>query len=749
MDEILNEFLIETSEALDQVDRDLVALEESPENKDRLDNILRVVHSLKGTSGFLGLHQLESITHIGENLMTRLRDGSISLTEEITTTLLQLIDSVRSIVCSLEETRTEGSEDFSPLIEKLTLLQTTEPSPATPASTSEITSPTVTTNDIKLPEKERSENVPPLMESFSEQVKESTNQKPQMKDTTHTASVAESTIRVDVHLLDTLMNMVGELVLARNQILQHTIGSSNCDSNLLAAAQRLNLITSELQEGVMKTRMQPIGSLWSKLPRVVRDLSVSCNKKVKVEMEGRETELDKTLLEAIKDPLTHIVRNSIDHGLESPEERLQTGKPEVGTLYLRAYHESGQVTIEIADDGKGINPEVIREKAIDKGVITAEQAARMNTHAILNLIFTPGFSTAQKVTNISGRGVGMDVVRTNIERIGGSIDIQSNPGTGTTLRLRIPLTLAIIPGLIVTAANERFAIPQVNLLELVRLDKNDKNKHIEFIHNAPVYRLRGKLLPLVYLRDELQLDEPVTEEDSSDTIVNIVVLSAEDQQFGLVVDDIKDTQEIVVKPLSQSINDISVLAGATIMGDGQVALILDTTGIAKQAGILVDSKESHLIENEEDEIMSTSENKQTMLVFKIGDSQHMAIPLNQVSRLEEIPLSQIEESSGFEVVQYRDEIVPLLRIENFVNCRKSVSTDSSDNATELPVIIYSEHGRTFGLIVSDIVDIIDNSIGSNSIGNQDIVTGSVIINDSVTDILDIKTLIQRQFSLAH
>ena len=401
-------------------------------------------------------------------------------------------------------------------------------------------------------------------------------------------SAAADTIRVGVNLLDKLMTLVGELVLARNQLLQ--VSNTSRDAGLQTVSQRMNLIATELQEEVMKTRMQPIGNIWSQFPRTVRDVALGCGKQVNIEMEGKETELDKTIIEAIKDPLTHLVRNSVDHGIELPEDRVKAGKDSAGRLTLRAFHEGGQVIIEISDDGAGLNVERIRQKAIERGVITPEQAQRMADREIFNLIFLPGFSTAQKVTNVSGRGVGMDVVKTNVEKIGGTVDLQSALGKGTTVRVKIPLTLAIIPALIVTCGGDRYAIPQVSLLELVRLEDNEAVTGIELVHGAPVHRLRGRLLPVISLRRELRIgnsDGPKNQDDA----INIVVLQADGRQFGLVVDAINDTEEIVVKPLRKQLKSIKTFAGASIMGDGKVALILDVVGLAQRAGVVSEIKE--------------------------------------------------------------------------------------------------------------------------------------------------------------
>jgi two-component system chemotaxis sensor kinase CheA len=380
------------------------------------------------------------------------------------------------------------------------------------------------------------------------------------------------------------MNLVGELVLTRNQILQFNARQE--DTTLNTTSQRLNLITTELQAGVMKTRMQPIGVVWNKLPRLVRDLATSSGKQIQLEMDGADTELDKTIIEAIKDPLTHIVRNCCDHGIEKPEARLRAGKPAGGTLSLRAFHEGGQVNIEISDDGGGVNLQRVKEKALEKGLVRPDQIERMSEREVLGLIFLPGFSTAPKVTSVSGRGVGMDVVKTNIEKIGGAADLASRVGEGTTVKLKIPLTLAIIPGLVVKNGGERFVIPQVSLLELIRLETDSGKSSIEWIHGTPVYRHRDRLLPITYLSQVL--GQGATQ--NSDAI-NIVVLQAEDRQFGLVVDDIQDTQEIVVKPLGKQLKGLSCYAGATIMGDGRVALILDVLGIGQLSGVVQESRE--------------------------------------------------------------------------------------------------------------------------------------------------------------
>jgi two-component system, chemotaxis family, sensor kinase CheA len=525
---IVKEFLIESYENLDRLDQDLVVLEKDPANRDTLSSVFRTIHTIKGTSGFLAFNQLEAVTHAGESLLSRLRDGLLPLDAEITTALLATVDAVREMLKSIEASGKEGERNDQDLISKLARLLEPQaispPSEATPAKTEPAATPSeqpvpnlgdilikrgaAKVSDVHAAVEQQKSGDPRhvgeiLVEKGtvkSQDIVEALNAQQQARG----QSASDSTIRIDVGQLDRLMNRVGELVLLRNQIVQYT--NSTEDSELLGTSQRLNLLTTELQESVMKTRMQPIGNIWSKFPRTVRDVALGCGKQVRIEMEGKETELDKTIIEAIKDPLTHLVRNAVDHGVETPELRRASGKDPEGCLSLRAFHEGGQVIIEVTDDGAGLDCEKLRKKAIQKGLITPDQAARMGEREITNLIFLPGFSTAEKVTNVSGRGVGMDVVKTNIERIGGTVDLQSMPGHGSTVRMKIPLTLAIIPALIVTSAGDRYAIPQVSLLELVRLEGDQACRGIEMVDGAPVHRLRGRLLPLVYLNRELKVD---------------------------------------------------------------------------------------------------------------------------------------------------------------------------------------------------------------------------------------------------
>ena len=736
-EDLVREFLIESNENLDRLDRDLVELEKDPTNRDRLGSIFRTIHTIKGTCGFLGFTRLEAVSHIGENLLSRMRDLELLLNEEITTGLLKMVDAIRRILASVEATGQEPDEDHTALIAELTRLNRRDTPPAAPATVAPV-EPVVV---ARTPEPERAAPVPEPQiaepaapDAVTERPDARATQQGQAWDGTErrkeAAALSESSLRVDVGLLDRLMNLVGELVLARNQILQFT--ATQTDTTFVGASQRLNLVTSELQEGVMKTRMQPIGNVWSKFPRIVRDLATACHRQVHMEMEGKETDLDKTIIEAIKDPLTHIVRNAVDHGIEPPEERLAVGKPAEGLLRLRAFHEGGRINIEISDDGAGIDPVKIRAKAVQRGHMSAEQAATLNDHDALMLIFLPGFSTAEKITNVSGRGVGMDVVKTNIEKIGGQVDIESVVGEGTTLKIKIPLTLAIIPALIVAGGGDRYAIPQVSLLELVRLEGDQAKKGIERIQDALFYRLRGNLLPLVYLQKTLGLDDSSATRD----IVNIVVLKADGRQFGLVVEEINDTEEIVVKPLGKQLKGLSVFAGATIMGDGKVALILDVLGIAQHTNVVSKVRERAAADAADRAKSEGEADLQTLLVFQVGERDRMAIPLDQVARLEEFPQSSIEHSGDQDVVQYRGDILPLISLSRFF------TGDEPATAELRQVVVYAENGRSVGLVVDQILDIVSEQVTVLRRCTRPGVRGSAVLQQRVTDLLDVHAVLE-------
>jgi two-component system, chemotaxis family, sensor kinase CheA len=520
-------------------------------------------------------------------------------------------------------------------------------------------------------------------------------------------------------------------VLTRNQIMQFNLERE--DPALNATSQRLNLITTELQAGVMKTRMQPIGVVWNLLPRVVRDMSLSLGKQMYLRMEGAETELDRTIIEAIKDPLMHLVRNSCDHGIESPEVRIQAGKTPHGILTLRAYHQGGQVNIELADDGAGIDVALLKQKAIENGVLGLEQADKMSDREALSLIFLAGFSTAKTVTNLSGRGVGMDVVKSHIGKIGGVIDVFSRRGEGTTVKIRIPLTLAIIPGLIITTGGERFVIPQASLLELIRLEPDQPGKHIEYVHGAPVYRWRGSLLPIAYLNQVLGLKAA----DHAEA-VSLVVLHTEDRHFGLVVDSINDTQEIVVKPLSKQLKGLKLYAGATIMGDGRVALILDVLGIGRQSGVLAEFLEDHARTSGQPKGPLQVE-QQLLLLFRAGSFARLAVPLSLVTRLEEFPRSAIEHAGGAQVVQYRNRILPLVSLRMVLEPN---AADQDRPADPLEVVVFNDGESSVGMVVDQILDVTEEAVTVRQESDRNGLLGSAVVGKQVTDFLDLSAVIR-------
>jgi two-component system, chemotaxis family, sensor kinase CheA len=819
MDDLVRDFLVESGENLDRLDQELVQLESDPSSRDLLSSIFRTIHTIKGSCGFLGFAKLEKVAHAGESLLSRLRDGKLSLNAEITSGLLAMVDAVRQMLAEIKTTEQDGKEDYASLIENLARLLQQDVGAATPAAPAgdgqsppadaiakpaaleEPTGTAVAKNkpatadkvNEDSPPNQSSAPRPPLRKSAGgdaryrpaggkiggllvergfarpediatallEQEKgdrrrlgeilvslglvrpEDILAAQQILGDSRAREAKADTIRVDVNLLDKLMNLAGELVLTRNQIAQFSARQS--DAGFLSMAQQLNLLTTELQEDVTKTRMQPISNIFDKFPRVVRDVAMACGKQVQIEMEGKETELDKSLLEAIKDPLTHIVRNSVDHGIEMPDERVANGKRPDGRLVLRARHEGGNVIIEISDDGAGIDTERVKEKALERGVITSQQAGRMSERELLNLVFLPGFSTAKQVTNLSGRGVGMDVVKTNIERANGSVDLHSAPGEGTTVKIKLPLTLAIVPALIVQTVGKRFAIPQVSLIELVRLEGENARSGIELVHGAPVYRLRGRLLPLVYLNRELGLTANSENGSSTDDAVNIVVLQAEDRQFGLVVDGINDTEEIVVKPLSKHLKGLKAYAGATIMGDGKVALILDVLGLAQSASIVSQARD-HSVSEKAAEIQEQSSEKHTFLLFAGQGDSRMALPLDSLARLEEFPASQIEKSGSQWVAQYRGQILPLVRVNIALEERRErlrqMKTQPFPDSDTVQVLVLNHEGRAFGLVVDKIIDIVEDSAEVKSAATRAGILHSVVISERVTELLDIPAILR-------
>ncbi len=758
MDDLVKDFLVESYENLEKLDQAFVELERNPGDRERLGSIFRVVHTLKGVSGFLDFNKLQALTHSGENLLSKLRDGVLTLNDSITDGLLALVDAIRQILTSVETTQKEGAGDYVPLAARLDALAnggnagSVAPARSAPPAAAPITESLPNTSTIRAPTVEFAPTAEPATESVSNQsqptavtsiqtatgalaaLPTATGQTASAIAPAHGDSVADQSVRVDVSTLDRLVNLVGELVLTRNRLMLHPASAS--DSSLQSLAQALNHLTTELQEGIMKTRMQPIGTLWSKLPRVVRDLSRSLGKQIRLEMDGQDTELDRTLIEALKDPMTHIVRNACDHGVESPEQRLKECKNPEGVLGLSACHRSGHVVISVTDDGKGIDPKRITAKAVEKGLLTADQAARITPQEAVNLVFLPGFSTVEKISNVSGRGVGMDVVKTNIERIGGRVDLVSTPGLGTVLTLTIPLTLAIVPALIVTSGLAHFAIPQTMLVELVRTDA-DK---VETVFDAPVIRLRGHLLPLAFLNQVIGRDV------GKPQAVNILVLQANERRFGLVVDAIHNTEEIVVKPLSGHFTEIPLYAGATILGDGRLAMILDVLGLARMAEL------SDRGGGGSSDAATVVSDTVPMLVFISPDDGRMAIPLANVTRLEELDATKVERLGEREVIQYRGQILPLVRVFAHLPERRKEprNPDSGVPAGLLQVVVYAHQvaggePRHVGLVVGAIVDTVEVPAKLERTASRLGIVGCTVIQGKVTEVLDAAFVIERDF----
>jgi two-component system chemotaxis sensor kinase CheA len=726
-DELLHDFLVETKENLDHLDEELLALEGNPSDNDLINAIFRRLHTIKGVCGFLDLHKLESVTHAGETLLQALRSNELQVTDRIVTLLLTLCDAIRTIVQSIEDTKTEGPKIFDALAADL--LAAAQP------STSSTQAKALTLDEefaMILAQRDAAEleEVPaaPVVPAVSAPAAVVEARPEQQEAAASRGAAAETSLRVDVELLDHLMNLAGELVLARNQILQST--KSLNDMHFRAITQRLNLVTSELQEGVMKTRMQPINTVWGKFPRVVRDLAITCKKQVRLEMFGKETELDKTLIEAIKDPLTHIVRNSIDHGIELPDKRAAVGKNAEGCITMRAFQEGGYVVIEIIDDGAGLNTEKIKDRALQRGLISRERAQTISEADVHRLIFAPGFSTADTVTNLSGRGVGMDVVKSSVEKIGGQVDIASRSGEGSTIRLKIPLTLAIVPALLLSCAHQKFAIPQSAITELVQFSATERSGALSWVGNYPFYRLRGDLLPILFLSKQLKVAAQA-EEDADEQV--IVVLDVDGCRFGVVVDAVHDTEEIVVKPLGRQLGNLQTYAGAAILGDGQIALILDPVVLAREARI---EQREAAVNREVSSGLSNSKHSEQLLVVQLGAEMRAAVPLGMVRRLEEFSLADIESVGGSAVIQYRGSILPLVHVARSIG-------QASDAWRSGHVVVVGDGDNVFGLQVEAILDVSAEIAAIKPVQGKPGITAFGVIQGKVIALLDVPFLLSR------
>ena len=742
MDDLTREFLIESQEGLDRMERCLTDLEERPQDKELLGEIFRSVHTIKGTTGFLGFKRLEKLAHAGESLLGLLRDGKITAGATLITALLHLLDGLRELLKTIEAKDNEGDGDDSALIARLEELQTpaqnakaknavaahpareadaakagiatAEPQPAAAVP---IHTPAAPPHPIPAPTHIETQAPEPAEAAADAAIltpAEASKSRAQ-------GAASESTLRVDVALLNRMMNLVGELVLTRNQVLQATAA----DPNMTLLSRRLDMVTADLRESVMKARMQPVSNVFSKMPRLVRDLTHALGRRARLQMEGQETELDKSLLEAIKDPLTHAVRNALDHGIERPAVREAAGKDPEGTLNLRAAQEGSHVVIEVSDDGAGMAVEKIRSKAIERGLLSAERAAQLGERELLQLVFLPGFSTAAAVTNVSGRGVGMDVVRTNVEKIGGKVEIDSRLGKGATLRMRIPLTLAIIPALIVRSISQSFALPQGALSELVHIPPDRASTAIEWMQGAPLYRLRGRLLPLVFLDRLLMPGRECKLFSDRDNF--IAVLDADGRRFGLIVDSLADPEEIVVKPLNAVLKDIGLFSGATVLGNADLALILDPGSIAIKAGVTMSSDEESAQAVEEDSESEAA--RMRYLVVEVTGRQ-AAVPLADVLRIEQLPLSRIEYIGYRPVLNFEGQLLPV------EDSGGILAAAQGDPEAQVVVVVCRDGNRHVGIAVSHVLDV---TSGGNlfEAGTGSRTEGVTLLKERVTSVVDL------------
>ncbi len=759
MDDLTREFLLESQEGLDRMERCLTDLETRPGDTELLAEIFRSVHTIKGTTGFLGFSRLEALSHAGENLLGLLREGQLAANPDIVSGLLALMDILRGVLRSIEKTGAEGEsqQQDAAMIARLESLQRGEASVAVaePELAAAVAAPALPGKPRKsragskqVPRHRRSDvqsaplpNEPGEAGPPRDIEAAPRDPEPEPRSVPASAAIAsiparpaneaaappapeapapaaggaaDSTLRVDVELLNRMMNLVGELVLTRNQILQAT----STDAGFAVLGRRLDMVTADLRESVMKARMQPVSHVFSRFPRLVRDLALALDKRVRLEMEGQETELDKSLLEAIRDPLTHSIRNSIDHGIEMPAERVAQGKPAEGVVRLRACHEGSHVIVEVHDDGAGMSIEKIRQKAIERQLVPAQRAELMNEREILQLIFLPGFSTAATVTSVSGRGVGMDVVRTNVEKIGGKVEVDSHAGKGTVLRLRIPLTLAIIPALIVHSRGQNFAVPQASLTELVHMSAGETDSRIERLENAALYRLRGRLLPLVFL-DRL-LQQPPRERTAP---CDIAILNADGRRFGLVVDGLADPEEIVVKPLAAVLREIGFYAGATILGNGEMALILNPGAIAQNANVSLSAETDDTLGVE------NRAGRQDFLLVETG-SRRAALPLETVVRIERIPRSRIERAGSRPVLRFEGELLPL------DDAASALLDPGDDPEAETTVVVCRDGRRHVGMTVSQVLDVTGGKQLEEA-GTRAIADGITLLHEHVTGIVSL------------
>ena len=736
--EFISEFLVESGENLDQLDQDLLALEADPADPQRLASVFRTVHTIKGNSGFFGFSKLGALAHSGEHLLGKLRDGKATLDDRVAGTLYSMVDAVRTILQSIETTGGEGDHDYREL--SRTLASAAEQAATAQAKAAGTPTPAVSGNASVAVTPDPPVEAPPAPAELSSPAPTVAVPTPEPPAPSvlpapvappAPVAAAETTVRVDVELLASILDLVGELVLARNQL--RSIDSD--EPAVQACAQRINAVTNALQETAVKTRLQPVEHVFSRFPRTVRDLAVSCGKEVQLVIDGADTELDRSLIESIRDPLTHLIRNSVDHGIEPPDVRVTRGKPRAGRLSLRAFNESGRVTIEVSDDGGGIAFEKVREKAIARGLVSAADAESMPPDRVLQFIFEPGFSTAAQVTSVSGRGVGMDVVRTNIESIGGTVDLQSIPGAGTTVRVHVPLTLAIMPALVVRCGSERFAIPQSAVGELVPLARERGGPRIEGLADAPVMRVRGRLVPIVFLDQFLGIREHTACRDDG----TVVLVRVDDCEFGLVVDgmqsaaghlrcrDLLDSASlstIVVKPIGGLLAGLGLYSGATVLGDGGVVLILDLRGLLRIA------KLPPAVHEAEPARAPAAEIADRYLVCGTFGGRRIAVPLADVVRLEKYRLDEVQAVGDRRVIRRGDIFTTL----EDADCLLGAATAPA--AATMSVVVLNERCGGFGLAVGSIIDVLaaeSRVLPASSPG----VAGILALGGIATEVIDL------------
>lgn len=716
-DEILLEFILEAREILDLLDAEFIRLEQSPDDKKLIGNIFRALHTLKGSSGFFAFKRLEKISHAGESLLGKIRDGQITLNPENIDRLLDTVDVLRIIIEGVEKNHAEPNGNDQVLIDQLNALAKNQPIPEKPASAEipQIQSESLTAS-LQAPDPSTGLDKNSIIESVAPEK----------------SYDVSAPVKVNLDTLDRLMNLTSEMVLARNRLLPFANNSK--DVNFSQTVRSIDLLTLELQERMMKMRMQPISYVWSKFARLVRDLSHDCQKQVHLIQVGSETELDRALLDAIRDPLIHILRNSIDHSIELPKDRKLAGKPEAGTIQLKAFHQNGMVVIEVADDGAGVDYEGVRRRAVERNLISHLTSDGLSQKELLELIFLPGFSTKDHVSSLSGRGVGMDVVKNNIANIGGSIEIESEISVGTTIRLKIPLTLAIMPALLVGSEDQTYAIPQNRILELVHLNLRDKETPFDDFYGTPVYRLRENLVPVLYLNDELSLERDPAKVDIA---INMVVVQSSGVQFGLIVDSISNIQDVVVKPLGPLLNNLPRYAGATILGSGRVSLILDVDGIAVESG-LVGKIQANPI-NPVVIPLQVTEEQVSMLLFELNGLNRIALPLEYIEHIVMLSSDHIQANGNKEVVYYEQDLLHVVRLKDYVSGCKS---NADLERLVLPALTCLINQKTYALAVKQVHDIIQVPKKMLELSSpQRGIQGCVIYKDDVINVLDLEEVI--------